>query len=146
MFTFATVSPHPVARAAILDPRADPRADLAAPVTTPPGAYAWKIISLLPLHDLAFPPGRFLADNAALYSAMLALLAVGSFLLARARVHHHQAELQSEHERRFRRTLEDIDLAVKEDITERKRLEQEVATRNRELAPRPWPRWAAWRP
>lgn len=43
---------------------------------------------------------------------MLALLALGSFLLARARVHHHQAELQSGYERRFRRTLEDIQLAA----------------------------------
>lgn len=105
LFTFATVSPHPVAHAAARSARTD----LATPADALESPYAWKIIARLPPQDLVPSPARFLADHIALYGAMLAL---GSFLLARARVHHHQAELHSDYERRFRRTLEDIQLAA----------------------------------
>jgi PAS domain S-box-containing protein len=108
LFTFATVSPHPVAHAAVRSARVD----LASPTESRESPYAWRIVAHLPLRDLVPSPGRFLAGHIALYSAMLALLAIGSFLLARARVHHHQAEMQSDYERRFRRTLEDIQLAA----------------------------------
>ncbi len=108
LFTFVTVSPHPVARAALRDSGAIP----AAGSLPESDGYAWKVVSVLAPGELAPHPGRFIAEHGALYGAMLALLALGSLLLARSRVHHHQAELQSEYERRFRRTLEDIQLAA----------------------------------
>jgi len=108
MFTFATVSPLQVVDAAtrgrlkdisLIEPSAD-------------DSYTWKVVSRLPLGALAPPPGTFISGNAPLYGALVGLFALGSFLLARSRVRHHQAELQSEYERRFRRTLEDIDLVA----------------------------------
>ena len=108
LFTFATVALYPVARAAVRDVGSGPGQAQEGMAD----AYSWKIVSRLPLRDLAPAPGQFLADHWTLYGAMLALLGLGSLLLARARVHRHQAELQGEYERRFRRTLEDIELAA----------------------------------
>jgi len=108
LFTFATVSPHRVARAAIGGSEVGRATSAAESEDT----YAWKIVSHLPLGELAPTPRRFLAENGTLYGAMLALLAIGSLLLARTRVHHRRAVVQSEYERRFRRTLEEIELAA----------------------------------
>ena len=107
LFTFATISPQPVATAAVRDTGVSVTA-----TQTADDGYAWKIISRLPRPALMPGAGRFLAEHGTLYGAMLALLALSSLLLARTRVRHHQAELQSEYERRFRRTLEDIELAA----------------------------------
>ncbi len=108
LFTFTTVSPLPAAAAA-----SHAGFDLAAwPVQGEAGDYFWKIVAQLPPRRLGGTPARFFAQNATLYISLLALLTLGSWLLARSRVHHRLAEAQSEYERRFRHTLEDIELAA----------------------------------
>lgn len=109
LFTFTTVSPLPAAAAAShsgFDLAAWPSQDGDS------GSYFWKIIAQLPVQRLGGTPARFFAQNATLYISLLALLALGSWLLARSRVYHRMAEAQSEYERRFRHTLEDIELAA----------------------------------
>jgi PAS domain S-box-containing protein len=108
LFTFTTVSLLPAAAAASRS-----GFDMAAwPAHKGSGGREWKIIAHLPPQHLGGTPGRFFAQNSTLYLSLLALLALGSWLLARARVYHRLAEVQSEYERRFRHTLEDIELAA----------------------------------
>jgi PAS domain S-box-containing protein len=98
LFTFTTVLPLSVA---------------AQPSPAHPSrSYAWKIIAHLPPGALSGTPARFLAQHSGLYVSLLALLALGSWLLARSRVYHHLAQAQSDYERRFRHTLENIELAA----------------------------------
>jgi len=109
LFTFSTVSPIPVAEAA-----GHSGFDVIGDPVHPEGSegYAWKVISHVQPEQMGGTPGRFLARHSALYLSLLGLLALGSWLLARSRVHHRQAEAQGEYERRFRRTLEEIELAA----------------------------------
>ena len=108
LFTFTTIYPR-LSAAEFVNKRA---VHLAGARGEPGRDYAWKLVSHLLPSRLAPTPGCFLVDNVLLYGALLGLLGLGSSLLAKARVHHYQAELQSEHERCFRRTLEDIQLAA----------------------------------
>jgi PAS domain S-box-containing protein len=108
LFTFTTVSLLTAAAAA-----SHSGFDLAAwPAHKGSGGREWKIIARLPAQRLGGSPARFFAHNSALYLSLLALLALGSWLLARSRVYHRLAEVQGEYERRFRHTLEDIELAA----------------------------------
>lgn len=108
LFTFTTLSPLPVARLAT---EADFDAE-AVPAGREPGDYYWKIVSRVSPDALAATPARFLHGHLPLYGSMLALLALVSFLAARARCRHRWAEAQGEYERRFRHTLEEIDLVA----------------------------------
>ncbi len=108
LFTFTTVSPLPAAAAASY-------ADfdlMKGPSMGGEDAYVWKVIARVPAWRLGGTPASFMVDNASLYVSLMVLLALGSWLLARSRVHHFLAEAQSDYERRFRHTLEDIELAA----------------------------------
>lgn len=54
----------------------------------------------------------FFHQHLPLYSTVFVVLIGGSILLSRANLKHRQAELQGAYERRFRRTLENIELAA----------------------------------
>ena len=55
--------------------------------------------------------GPFVARYAGLYLGILGLMAVLAFMLAHSNLHRRTAEAQRAYERRFRQTLEDINLA-----------------------------------
>lgn len=119
LFTFASLHPLDVALAAVAGTghgagTGSPAPDLARRgdgAAVQAGA-PWHIVSRVDPATLAATPLLFLRRHAALYLAMFALVALGSLLLARARVRHAQAEAQGEYERLFRRTLENIDLVA----------------------------------
>ena len=75
------------------------------------GPY-WKIISRLSPEQLTAGLTFFIPRHWVLYLAMLLLATIGSFLLALTQARHRQAEAQGEYERRFRHTLENIELAA----------------------------------
>ena len=108
LFTFATVAPS-LQTVSTGPPDSVGTGTLSVDASQ---TYVWKIVAALPLRVLGAIPGDFVREHATLYGAMLLLLGLGSLLLARSRLHHRQAEMQSEYERRFRRALEDIELAA----------------------------------
>jgi PAS domain S-box-containing protein len=75
-------------------------------------ALRWKVVSRVP-HEV-YTPGfwQFIRQHLPLYLAILFLLLIGSWLLAIANLKHRNAQRQSEYERRFRQTLEDMQLAA----------------------------------
>jgi PAS domain S-box-containing protein len=77
-------------------------------------AYAgqWKLVSILPARRLSPGLWGYLGRHLPLILVVLLSMLLGSWLLTRAQLQHRRAELQSEYERRFRRTLEDIQLAA----------------------------------
>lgn len=77
-----------------------------------PGAETWKIVSQLPLPGFWAGMGGFLGRYAGLYSGLSVLLAMLALFSARAEAHRRNAEARRAYERRFRRTLEDINLAA----------------------------------
>ena len=101
MFTFATVRPAAQAVSA--------RNDVAVPAPHDP---VWKVVSHIRLDAASLGLGAFIARHAALYLGVLGLLAVLAYLLAQANYHRRSAEGQRAYERRFRQTLEDIDMVA----------------------------------
>jgi PAS domain S-box-containing protein len=100
LFTFATLDPH---QAALGRQRDDSAAS---------GSGRWKIIAVVSAAELAARLPSFLRQHGSLYAAMFGLITLGAWLLNHYRLRHRQAEAQSEYERRFRRILEDIELAA----------------------------------
>lgn len=101
LFTYATV--HPTRSTGGEDAGADGSA--AAP-------RSWKIVSHRTLDSFDTAPSKFLRKYLPLYGAMLLLISLGAWLLARASVRHHLAQSRVEFEQRFREILENIDLAA----------------------------------
>ncbi len=101
LYSFATLSPS--ADASRLLNSADLDVD---------DEQAWKVVSQLPLVELAVSPQRFLARNAVLYLGLLLLLGLMAFLLALAQSQRRIAEAQRTYEQRFRQTLEEIGLVA----------------------------------
>ena len=101
LFTFATVRPATHAARAL-----------------PPGGIpamqpeVWKVVSIVTLDAGSLGLGAFIMRHAALYLAIMGLMAVLAYLLASATVHRRAAEAQRTYERRFRQTLEDIGLVA----------------------------------
>lgn len=104
LFTFETVTPLAVAVQAVS------AAEKSLP--TGSGGTRWVVVSRLPPGDDAPGLWRFVLQNSPLYLMMLAVLLVGSWLLAMARLRHRRAEIEGEYERRFRHTLENMELAA----------------------------------
>jgi PAS domain S-box-containing protein len=109
LFTFTTISAISIARLATevgYDVGAVPA------FNADEGEYFWKIISTLPASELSANPQQFMAQYRTIYGSMLLLVVIGSFLLARSRLHQQRTAELGQYERRFRRTLETIQLAA----------------------------------
>ncbi|MES9972242.1 MAG: PAS domain S-box protein [Candidatus Thiodiazotropha sp.] len=78
----------------------------------PADASQWKVVSQVP--QRRYKPGfwQFIGQHLPLYFAILLVLLFGSWLLAVANLRHRNAQRQSEYERRFRQTLENMQLAA----------------------------------
>ncbi|MDH3354437.1 MAG: PAS domain S-box protein [Chromatiales bacterium] len=74
--------------------------------------YYWHILSLVPASQLNLGINTFIRQQFPLYLSLLLMLIFGSYYFAKHRRHHHAIEAQSEYERRFRHTLENIHLAA----------------------------------
>lgn len=105
LFTVESVTPEQVAKQLI-----DGVQTVSLPMSV--GADQWKVIAV----SETFPQGiairHFLQQHLPLYLAVFSLLLVGSWLLTQANVRHLKAELRSEYARRFRHTLENMQLAA----------------------------------
>lgn len=99
MFTYATVRPAAQAAAALS----------AVPAPHDP---VWKVVSHVRLDAASLGLGTFVARHAALYLGILGLFAGLAYLLAQTNFHRRAAEGQRAYERRFRQTLEDIDMVA----------------------------------
>jgi PAS domain S-box-containing protein len=109
LFTFVTLSLTSLA-AEELDEKTRKVAEIVSSEQTQ--GINWKIVAHLPPAALGGNVADFIQQHKILYGSMLLLLLIVSVLLARARSRYHWAELLHEYERRFRRTLEDIELAA----------------------------------
>jgi PAS domain S-box-containing protein len=80
--------------------------------STPADAQHWKVVSQLP--QALFKPSlmAFARQQFPLYVTILTILLLGSWLIASANLRHRNAKRQNEYERRFRQTLEDMQLAA----------------------------------
>ncbi|MEA3278252.1 MAG: PAS domain S-box protein [Pseudomonadota bacterium] len=113
LFSFTSVRPLATALHA-----ANPRNEAmigASVEPTPNGSRngtRWLIVSRVTPDVLGATPLLFVQRHAALYLAMLALIALGSALLARAHLRHRRAEALTEYAQLFRHTLENIDLVA----------------------------------
>lgn len=74
-------------------------------------ARSWKIISHIPVNR-NIDAVDFFSRHFLLYGSVWLILLVISIFLARASVRHHLIVAQNEYEQRFRKTLENIDLAA----------------------------------
>jgi PAS domain S-box-containing protein len=72
----------------------------------------WTVVSQLPLKRYAPDYRQFIGRHLPLYFTLLLVLLFGSWLLAFTNMRHSNAQRQSEYERRFRQTLEDMQLAA----------------------------------
>ncbi len=112
MFTYATVYPLQISRlsakTSINTDRIVEKTGLKPDISE----YYWKIISHIPPAALGASPTVFLRQNLLLYPTLLLLLGITSLYLARARLRHRQAVARNEYEKRFRNTLEEIQLAA----------------------------------
>lgn len=84
----------------------------ADPVVAPSGDGVWRLVSMVPTPLLGPTLARFFAEQWLFYAGLLALIVIGSLVLARSRERHRRAEIQGAYERRFRQTLEQIHLAA----------------------------------
>ena len=112
MFTYSTVYPLQIAKLSakqginpdLVVQRGQLKPDL--------GGYYWKVISHVQPAALGASPVDFMRRNLLLYTTLLLLLGIISLYLAHSRLRHRQAVAQNEYEKRFRNTLEDIQLAA----------------------------------
>ncbi len=100
LFTFTTVYPTEATENTVPKGMTDPDGRL------------WKIISRIPSPAVHSALPAFLHRHLALYLTMLMLMALGSGVLAHSHLRHRRAEAQSEYEKRFRHTLENMELAA----------------------------------
>ncbi len=105
LFTFTTI--HPV-----LEARVAHNPDAGLPAADNGDPYQWKVIAHVSPAVLQSTPLVFLRRNLLLYATMLTLLAIASIFLARSQLRHRQLAAEREYERRFRRTLENVQLAA----------------------------------
>lgn len=72
----------------------------------------WKIVSRVSPQELSATLPLFIQKHLALYLTMFGLITLGAWLLSQSRLHHRAMEAQRDYERRFRHTLENIELAA----------------------------------
>jgi PAS domain S-box-containing protein len=106
LLTFQTVTPWKVASQNMR------RIDEGGSYAIPPDASYWKVVSQLPLKRYAPGYRQFIGQHLPLYFTLLLFLLFGSWLLAVTNLRHSNAQRQSEYERRFRQTLENMQLAA----------------------------------
>ena len=75
------------------------------------GPY-WKIIARIPPHQLSTGLPRLLQQHWMLYLSIFTLGGLGAWILAHTQIQKRQAEAESEYERRFRHTTENMTLAA----------------------------------
>jgi PAS domain S-box-containing protein len=107
LFTFATIKPLSTALA--VTPGTDTETRLG---DRQQSDIPWKIVSHIPADKISSTLPLFLSSNSALYISMFCLMFIGTGFLTRTRHLHGIAEAQRDYEKRFRLTLEDIDLAA----------------------------------
>ncbi|MET0119640.1 MAG: PAS domain S-box protein [Candidatus Thiodiazotropha sp. 6PLUC9] len=105
LITYETVTPRTVASQIM-------HGSESQQLSMPLDELRWKVVSRVPLKR--FAPGfwGFIKQHIPLYFIITVVLLFGSWLLASANLRHRYAQRQSEYERRFRRTLEDMQLAA----------------------------------
>lgn len=74
--------------------------------------YRMKVVAIV--HELKGTAAlsRFLHEHVLTYLTIFSVILISSALISRANLKHHRAELQNEYERRFRRTLEEIEMVA----------------------------------
>ncbi len=75
------------------------------------GPY-WKIIARIPPHQLSAGLSQLLQQHWMLYLSIFVLGGLGAWILAHTQIQKRQAEAESEYERRFRHTTENMTLAA----------------------------------
>jgi PAS domain S-box-containing protein len=105
LITYETVSPRMVA---LQNMGAVERHQFNMPVD----GLRWKVLSRIPIEQYAPLFWDFIRQQIPLYFVLFMVLFLASWLLASANLRHRNAQRQSEYERRFRRTLEDMQLAA----------------------------------
>ncbi len=105
LFTVESVTPGQVAAQLIEGVELGSR-------TIPSGSDQWKVIAVVDANPDGSTIWQFLLRHLPLYLVVFAVLLVGSWLLMLANLRHLRAELQTEYERRFRHTLENMQLAA----------------------------------
>ena len=103
LYTFETITPHSVAKQATQHDHLVLGGD--------GGQYRMKVVATVRESRGLGSLLAFFNQHLPLYSVILLVLTVGSILLAKANVKHREAELLGAYERRFRHTLENIELA-----------------------------------
>ncbi|MDP6166882.1 MAG: PAS domain S-box protein [Gammaproteobacteria bacterium] len=96
MFTFNTVHPNTTS--------ADAEDD--------PNALFWKLVTFLPKSTLDLQRSAFIRQYGAFYLSLLLLGLISSFVIANITLHRRMMQGQRDYERRFRHTLENIQLAA----------------------------------
>ena len=109
LFTYSTLYPATTAESA-LQPGFSP--DTPSEVLTSTPLRYWKVIAHISPTVLDEVSRSFLQRNLLIYVPFLFFIIVASVFLSYLYVRHRYAEAQSEYERRFRNTLEDIQLAA----------------------------------
>ncbi|MCB1761195.1 MAG: PAS domain S-box protein [Gammaproteobacteria bacterium] len=104
LYTFETITPKSVAEQLI--------GNKPAPNAGASGSGQMKVVAKVRETRGFESLVDFLIAHLPLYSTTFLVLLIGSVLLAKANLHRRQAELQSAYERKFRHTLEDIQLAA----------------------------------
>ncbi len=104
MFTFTTIRPFQQEKTSNKNKNARP--------------VTWRTVSFIPSEQLSVGP--LFRQHLPMYGTMFILILIGSVLVTRSRIKHHLAESQIEFEKRFRDTLENIDLLAVSINTENK--------------------------
>lgn len=105
LFTFTTVSPISAGQRF-----GDSHNNVTAISTS--GGHRWIVVSHIPLGTLVPSAAQFIRQHSHLYIGILLLLAVVAYFLAHTHTRHRFATEQNLYERRFRHTLENINLAA----------------------------------
>lgn len=74
--------------------------------------HAWKIVSVTPPTLYKTNAWSFFDRHISVYGTLVPLLLLGAFVIAQFRVKNHNVKAQSDYERRFRNTLESVQLAA----------------------------------
>ena len=105
LFTYETVTPGGVAAQTIGGEQTESVINYAH-------APQWKVVSLLKPSAIKIGFGEYIRQHLTLYFVVMVVLLFGAWLLAEANLRHEQSRRQNEYERRFRQTLEDMQMVA----------------------------------
>jgi len=106
LFTFESVTPLSV----VIQPLQS--SDTLTHFKVPKEAERWYIVANVSPENDVPTPWVFFKKNAAVYLLLFFIVIFGSWLLALTRLKHRMAVLEGEYEKRFRHTLENMELAA----------------------------------